>query len=281
MVGAMEEAGFEVRDVESLREHYALHAAAWVANLEAAGTRRWRWSAPGRARVWRLYMAGSALGFERRRHRHRPGARSAAGSRRQQWHAAQQARRCWAAEPARQAPRPRIQALSPAASRSRGQVRAKPGCRSEQLDLRLGHPAQVQALLVGHDRDPLHRLGDDGDVAPAAVVVQQLVQARTAAAVDPRLLAGLAQHRLPGRLVAVPQRRRARPQVSAAGRPARPVLHERLDPGPRRGGAAAAPQRRAAPVPVPLGAAAQPCRHRACGQPSSRRSSLAVACASA
>src|SRR6185312_8707320 len=33
MVGAIEDAGFEVRDVESLREHYALTLRAWVSNL--------------------------------------------------------------------------------------------------------------------------------------------------------------------------------------------------------------------------------------------------------
>ena len=61
---AMQDAGLEVRDVDSLREHYALTLRAWVANLEA------QWDAAvdlvgvGRARVWRLYMAGSAVGFE-------------------------------------------------------------------------------------------------------------------------------------------------------------------------------------------------------------------------
>ncbi len=35
VVSAMQEEGFEVRDVESLREHYALTLRAWVANLEA------------------------------------------------------------------------------------------------------------------------------------------------------------------------------------------------------------------------------------------------------
>src|SRR5436190_22777419 len=35
MVGALEEAGLEVRDVESLREHYGLTLRAWVANLES------------------------------------------------------------------------------------------------------------------------------------------------------------------------------------------------------------------------------------------------------
>ena len=64
MVEALEGAGFEVRDVESLREHYALTLRAWVANLEANWDRAVELTSPGRARVWRLYMAGSALAFE-------------------------------------------------------------------------------------------------------------------------------------------------------------------------------------------------------------------------
>ncbi len=64
MVEALEDAGFEVRDVESLREHYALTLRAWVANLEANWDRAVQLSSVGRARVWRLYMAGSALAFE-------------------------------------------------------------------------------------------------------------------------------------------------------------------------------------------------------------------------
>ena len=67
MVEAMEKVGFEVRDVESLREHYALTLRAWVANLEANWDRAVELTSPGRARVWRLYMAGSALGFEANR----------------------------------------------------------------------------------------------------------------------------------------------------------------------------------------------------------------------
>ena len=64
IVATLEEAGFEVRDVESLREHYALTLRAWVANLEANWERAVQLTSPGRARVWRLYMAGSALAFE-------------------------------------------------------------------------------------------------------------------------------------------------------------------------------------------------------------------------
>ncbi|MFF2551451.1 class I SAM-dependent methyltransferase [Nocardia sp. NPDC058058] len=61
---AMERAGFEIRDVESLREHYALTLRNWVANLESDWARAVSLTSEGRARVWRLYMAASALGFE-------------------------------------------------------------------------------------------------------------------------------------------------------------------------------------------------------------------------
>ena len=64
VVLAMERAGFEVRDVEALREHYALTLRAWVANLEAQWERAVSLVGEARARVWRLYMAASAVGFE-------------------------------------------------------------------------------------------------------------------------------------------------------------------------------------------------------------------------
>ncbi|MEV6577208.1 cyclopropane-fatty-acyl-phospholipid synthase family protein [Streptomyces sp. NPDC051582] len=66
-VGELERAGFEVRDVEALREHYALTLRAWVGRLEEHWDEAVRLTSPGRARVWRLYMAASALGFERGR----------------------------------------------------------------------------------------------------------------------------------------------------------------------------------------------------------------------
>ncbi|WP_409471637.1 class I SAM-dependent methyltransferase [Streptomyces sp. HC307] len=66
-VTQLERAGFEVRDVESIREHYALTLRRWVANLEADWTRAVKLTSPGRARVWQLYMAASALSFERNR----------------------------------------------------------------------------------------------------------------------------------------------------------------------------------------------------------------------
>ncbi|MBO0918097.1 cyclopropane-fatty-acyl-phospholipid synthase family protein [Streptomyces sp. NBC_01260] len=63
-VATLEEAGFEARDVESLREHYALTLRRWVANLEKDWNLAVKMTSPGRARVWRLYMAASALSFE-------------------------------------------------------------------------------------------------------------------------------------------------------------------------------------------------------------------------
>ncbi|WP_030763534.1 MULTISPECIES: SAM-dependent methyltransferase [unclassified Streptomyces] len=66
-VGELERAGFEVRDVEALREHYGLTLRAWVARLEEHWAEAVRLTSPGRARVWQLYMAACALGFERGR----------------------------------------------------------------------------------------------------------------------------------------------------------------------------------------------------------------------
>ncbi|WP_305788497.1 class I SAM-dependent methyltransferase [Symbioplanes lichenis] len=63
----LEEAGFEVRDVQALREHYARTLRAWVANLEDDWSTAVRLTTPGRARVWRLYMAASAIAFEQAR----------------------------------------------------------------------------------------------------------------------------------------------------------------------------------------------------------------------
>jgi len=64
VVLAMERAGFEVRDVESLREHYARTLRGWVSNLEANWDRAVELVGRARADIWRLYMAGSVIGFE-------------------------------------------------------------------------------------------------------------------------------------------------------------------------------------------------------------------------
>ncbi|WP_250031909.1 SAM-dependent methyltransferase [Paractinoplanes maris] len=66
-VTLLEQAGFEVRDVHALREHYGRTLRAWVANLESEWSSAVSLTSPGRARVWRLYMAASALAFEQSR----------------------------------------------------------------------------------------------------------------------------------------------------------------------------------------------------------------------
>jgi cyclopropane-fatty-acyl-phospholipid synthase len=63
VAGAMEQAGFEVRDVESLREHYVTTLHAWVANLENSWDDAVGLVGEARTRIWRLYMAASANGF--------------------------------------------------------------------------------------------------------------------------------------------------------------------------------------------------------------------------
>jgi cyclopropane-fatty-acyl-phospholipid synthase len=64
VVLAMEAAGFEVRDVESLREHYARTLHAWVENLHANWKEAVAEVGVRRTRVWLLYMAASANGFD-------------------------------------------------------------------------------------------------------------------------------------------------------------------------------------------------------------------------
>lgn len=62
---AAEEAGFEVRDVESLREHYAQTLRLWVRNLQQHAAELRQVVSERTLRIWLLYMAGSAAAFER------------------------------------------------------------------------------------------------------------------------------------------------------------------------------------------------------------------------
>jgi cyclopropane-fatty-acyl-phospholipid synthase len=65
LITRMHDTGFEVRHEENLREHYAKTLAAWCANLDTHYDEVVAEVGAGTARVWRLYMAGSRLGFER------------------------------------------------------------------------------------------------------------------------------------------------------------------------------------------------------------------------
>jgi cyclopropane-fatty-acyl-phospholipid synthase len=59
-----EAANFEVRDVENLREHYALTLRHWVKRLETRRTKAVKSVGEVTYRTWRLYMSASAHGFE-------------------------------------------------------------------------------------------------------------------------------------------------------------------------------------------------------------------------
>ncbi|MGI8335204.1 class I SAM-dependent methyltransferase [Actinomadura scrupuli] len=63
----LEEAGFEIREVVSLREHYTATINAWLRRLEDGWDDVVYRHGARRARVWRLYLAGGALAFEQNR----------------------------------------------------------------------------------------------------------------------------------------------------------------------------------------------------------------------
>ncbi|HUI83087.1 MAG TPA: cyclopropane-fatty-acyl-phospholipid synthase family protein [Candidatus Binatia bacterium] len=62
-----EACGFEVRDVESLREHYARTLRQWVRRLESRYEDAKRLTNETIYRIWRIYMAGSAHAFAKGR----------------------------------------------------------------------------------------------------------------------------------------------------------------------------------------------------------------------
>ncbi len=64
VIGAMHDHGLEVRHEENLREHYAMTLREWGANLERNWPRVVAEVGERRARVWRLYMAISRVGFD-------------------------------------------------------------------------------------------------------------------------------------------------------------------------------------------------------------------------
>lgn len=63
VIAAAEGAGFEVRDMESLREHYAMTLRHWVRSLEEKAEEATSLVGDHTFRVWRLYMAASANAF--------------------------------------------------------------------------------------------------------------------------------------------------------------------------------------------------------------------------
>ncbi len=67
IVRVIEDSGFEVRHQENLREHYAMTCRDWCRNLAKHWDECVEEVGIGTARVWGLYLAGSALSFERNR----------------------------------------------------------------------------------------------------------------------------------------------------------------------------------------------------------------------
>ncbi len=65
VIAAAEDEGFELRDAESLRASYALTLQRWVANLERNSDAAVAAASDQVYRIWRLYMAGSAVAFDR------------------------------------------------------------------------------------------------------------------------------------------------------------------------------------------------------------------------
>jgi cyclopropane-fatty-acyl-phospholipid synthase len=60
----LEDAGFEIRDVEALREHYARTVSCWISTLENNYDAFVAVLGEQNARVWRLYLVGGRLAFE-------------------------------------------------------------------------------------------------------------------------------------------------------------------------------------------------------------------------
>ncbi|HEY2172681.1 MAG TPA: cyclopropane-fatty-acyl-phospholipid synthase family protein [Mycobacteriales bacterium] len=66
-VQALEDEGFEVRDVHALREHYVRTLRTWLDGLERNWDQAVRLVGLTRARTWRIYLAGSSVGFAHQR----------------------------------------------------------------------------------------------------------------------------------------------------------------------------------------------------------------------
>ena len=63
----IEKAGFEIRDVHVMREHYVHTIRAWLDTFESRIDEVVALIGEGQSRVWRLYIVGSALAFEENR----------------------------------------------------------------------------------------------------------------------------------------------------------------------------------------------------------------------
>ena len=63
VIASAESVGFELRDIESLREHYAMTLRHWVKGLESHSAEAIKIAGERIYRVWRLYMSSATYGF--------------------------------------------------------------------------------------------------------------------------------------------------------------------------------------------------------------------------
>jgi cyclopropane-fatty-acyl-phospholipid synthase len=64
-IANLEAHGFEVHDVENLREHYAKTTRLWAERLRANLNEAIAEAREPKARLWMLYLAGVSIAFER------------------------------------------------------------------------------------------------------------------------------------------------------------------------------------------------------------------------
>ena len=64
VMSVLEDEGLEIRHEENLREHYAMTLRDWCKNLDDRWDEAVEEIGEPKARIWRLYMAASRLGFE-------------------------------------------------------------------------------------------------------------------------------------------------------------------------------------------------------------------------
>jgi cyclopropane-fatty-acyl-phospholipid synthase len=64
IVNSAEEVGFETRDIEAMRRSYVLTLERWVKALESSREKAIAASSQTTYRIWRLYLAGSAVAFD-------------------------------------------------------------------------------------------------------------------------------------------------------------------------------------------------------------------------
>jgi cyclopropane-fatty-acyl-phospholipid synthase len=64
MAAIFEPFKFSILDIENLRLHYAKTCRTWLHNFEAVADKVRRMHGEEFVRTWRLYLAGSAAGFQ-------------------------------------------------------------------------------------------------------------------------------------------------------------------------------------------------------------------------